>query len=269
LYLLTLRYLIRIVVFANQDAKQKKAKLRPTPEDQKFQPHLANNDLIQTLSENEGLQRLFRLYKIEAKIDEDMVKLVYNIFSKNETYQAYVVNPTPSAEEHIEVLLALFKSIMKNEGFVESLEDHFSNWLDDKSLVVGAIKKNIKALPLKDDFYEDYRPAREATVDFGEVLIQRVHEEDQALLETIEPILKNWDADRVAVLDMILLKMALCELTGFPSVPTKVTLNEFVEISKQYSTDKSKDFINGILDRLMKKLSEEGKINKSGRGLIE
>jgi len=89
------------------------------------------------------------------------------------------------------------------------------------------------------------------------------------LLGIIEPTLKNWDADRVAIIDMVLLKMALSELTSFPTIPTKVTLNEFVEISKLYSTDKSKDFINGILDRLMKKLNKEGKIQKEGRGLKE
>ena len=88
-------------------------------------------------------------------------------------------------------------------------------------------------------------------------------------LSSPEPTLKNWDVDRVAIIDMILLKMALSELMIFPTIPTKVTLNEFVEISKMYSTEKSKDFINGILDRLMKKLNKEGKIKKEGRGLLE
>ena len=98
-------------------------------------------------------------------------------------------------------------------------------------------------------------------------MIRKVHENDEEYLEVIEPNLKNWDADRVAALDMILLKMAICELMIFPTIPTKVTLNEFVEIAKVYSTDKSKDFINGILDRMMKKLEKDGKINKQGRGL--
>lgn len=99
--------------------------------------------------------------------------------------------------------------------------------------------------------------------------MEKVIKEDKKLLAIIEPTLKNWDVDRVAIIDMILLKMALCELISFPSIPTKVTLNEFVEISKLYSTDKSKDFINGILDRLMKQLDSDGKIKKEGRGLKE
>jgi N utilization substance protein B len=100
-------------------------------------------------------------------------------------------------------------------------------------------------------------------------LLKHVLEQDKRLLDIIEPNLKNWDADRVAIIDMILLKMAIAELLNFPSIPTKVTLNEYVEIAKLYSTDKSKDFINGILDRLMKKLESDGQINKKGRGLIE
>jgi len=82
-------------------------------------------------------------------------------------------------------------------------------------------------------------------------------------------VLKNWDAERVAILDMVMIKMALCELMHFPTIPTKVTLNEFIEISKLYSTEKSKDFINGVLDKLMKKLEKDGEISKEGRGLIE
>ncbi len=127
----------------------------------------------------------------------------------------------------------------------------------------------MKALPTETDFFEEYRPNAETVEEFGVVLLDNVSNRDKELLELIEPTLKNWDADRVAIIDMILLKMALCELMNFPTIPTKVTLNEFVEISKLYSTDKSKDFINGILDRLMKKLAKDGKIEKEGRGLIE
>jgi len=94
-------------------------------------------------------------------------------------------------------------------------------------------------------------------------------EKDQELFDIIEPTLQNWEAERVATIDMILLKMALCELMYFETIPTKVTINEYVDISKIYSTPKSKEFINGILDKLMKQLKEEGKIKKVGRGLVD
>ncbi|MEZ4948878.1 MAG: transcription antitermination factor NusB [Saprospiraceae bacterium] len=149
------------------------------------------------------------------------------------------------------------------------MEEHFASWQDDESLVVGSVKKLIKSLPVEGRFFDAYEPEEEATQDFGLELLRLTYRNEDELLEDIKPTLQNWDVDRVAILDLIMIKMAVCELTMFPSIPTKVTLNEFVEIAKSYSTDKSKDFINGILDRLMKQLSKDGKINKEGRGLIE
>jgi len=88
-------------------------------------------------------------------------------------------------------------------------------------------------------------------------------------LRHIQPTLTNWDHERLALIDMILLKMATCEMLEFPTIPAKVTLNEYVEVAKSYSTDKSKEFVNGVLDKLMKQFQESGKLNKEGRGLVE
>ena len=198
--------------------------------------------------------------------DQDIVRSLYLDFAKTPEYLNYF-KEEDTIESHQNLLLALYKHLVKNESFCDELEEKFWNWIDDKSLVIGTIKKSLKALPATEDFFSSYRPTEETTKEFGETLITHVCKNDHELLELIEPTLKNWDVDRVAVMDMILLKMALTELLVFPTIPTKVTLNEFVEISKLYSTEKSKDFINGILDRLMKKLEKEGKINKQGRGL--
>jgi N utilization substance protein B len=149
------------------------------------------------------------------------------------------------------------------------MEETFPNWIDDSSLVIGATKKVIKATPLSENFLDEHRPDADAEYAFGDTLLKRMIIEDERLLGLVEPILKNWDAERLAILDMILIKMALCEFLYFPSIPAKVTLNEYVEIAKVYSTDKSKEFINGIMDRLLKQLSDEGKIRKEGRGLLE
>ena len=203
------------------------------------------------------------------KIDEDLVRRLYTEFAKGEVYKKYLSNTDESTEDQIDILLALFKVCTSDESFNEALEDLHATSIDDKSLVIGSIKKTLKALPVSPHFCLTYEPDDEAVVEFGEELLRKVFQEDGELLEIIEPTLKNWDADRVATIDMILLKMALCELMIFPTIPTKVTLNEFLEISKRYSTEKSKDFINGILDRLMKQLHKDGKIKKEGRGLVE
>ena len=124
-------------------------------------------------------------------------------------------------------------------------------------------------MPVEGSFFDTYKPTEDTILDFGLNLLSNVLEKNEQYKQQIENVLKNWDAERVAVIDMILLKMAAAEFVLFPSIPTKVTINEYMEISKSYSTEKSKDFINGILDRLLKDLEEEGGIDKKGRGLQE
>lgn len=269
LYLLNLLQIVRVTEYARLDYEIKSSKLRPSDEDKSFKPNLCDNDLIKSLQENKALKSLYKIHKTESRVTEDNTRLLYNEFAKTDPYKEYLESKSDSEEYHLKVLLELYKCCLGGEHFNELMDDGFLSWPDDKSLVVGAIKKTLKSLPVSGSFYLEYQPDDEAVKEFGETLLKQASEMDEELLEIIEPTLKNWDAERVAVIDMILLKMAVCELMGFPTIPTKVTLNEFVEISKQYSTDKSKDFINGILDRLMKKLFKEGKIVKEGRGLIE
>ncbi|MCB0519561.1 MAG: transcription antitermination factor NusB [Lewinellaceae bacterium] len=269
LYLLNLLQLIHTAEYAIQDFSIKSSKLRPSEEDRTFRPKLGKNELIDSLKQNKGFHSLCTSHKIYGRVTEDNSRILYNEFAKTDAYKAYLEKKASTIDDHRQILIDLYKSCIAGEMFNDIMEDNYISWTDDKSLVVGAMKKTLKALPAEGAFYEEFQPNDETVTEFGETLLKKVSGEDTELLELIEPTLKNWDADRVAIIDMILLKMAICELTSFPTVPTKVTLNEFVEISKNYSTDKSKDFINGILDRLMKKLNKEGKIVKEGRGLIE
>ncbi len=269
LYLLNLLQLIHVAEYSSLDFTVKTAKLRPTDEDKAFRPKLGQNDLIASLKENKGLHSMLATHKTHGRINEDNTRYLYNEFAKTDAYKSYLEQKESKQDDHRQILIDLYKSFNSSEFFNDIMEENYLSWTDDKSLVVGAMKKTLKALPAEGAFYEEFQPNDETVTEFGETLLQKVSGDDVELLELIEPTLKNWDAERVAVIDMILLKMAICELINFPTVPTKVTLNEFVEISKSYSTDKSKDFINGILDRLMKKLNKEGKIVKEGRGLIE
>lgn len=268
LYLFNLHNIVQIASYSKNDKEKRLSKLLPTEEDKSFSAKLAHNALIQSLINNEGLNRLFAKKKLKDKLDPDSIRLFYVGFAKTKEYKQYVKKTDVNHDDHRQVLLALFKHCVNNETYAETLEDHYPFWVDDQSLIVGAIKRSIKALPIEGPFYQEHLPPNETTVEFGEALLDYVHNNDHDLLGLIKPTLKNWDVERVAIIDMILLKMALTELTHFPTIPTKVTLNEFVDISKQYSTDKSKDFINGILDRLMKKLDKEGRIIKQGRGLV-
>lgn len=269
LYLFSLYFLIRIAQYAKMDAEKRQGKLLPSDEDLGFVAKLADNKLMKSLLQHAELSKYFARLQFDSLLDEDAIRNIYNEYAKSELYKNYVYGPDDSDDAHQTILLDLYKFCVASENYVEILEDQFPNWIDDKSLIVGSIKKTLKALPAEFDFLEAYEPTDDTVVEFGEELLTRVCTGNTALLAIIEPTLKNWDADRVAIIDMILLKMAVSELMTFKTIPTKVTLNEFVEISKLYSTEKSKDFINGILDRLMKQLEKEGKIEKAGRGLMD
>jgi len=268
LYLFNLATTAQVSGFAIKDKENRVTKLLPTEADVNFIPKLANNELSLSINSSESFASVLEKNKIDLVTDESSIKSVYSEFTKTKDYKTYQDNPNTTPADDKEVLLALFKHCLGNALFEDLVDDRFNNWEDDKSLVVGAVKRTIKALPLKETTYTQFKPNHETTQEFGYKLLETVVNKDQDLLDIIEPNLKNWDADRVAIIDMILLKMAIAELTNFASIPTKVTLNEYVEIAKLYSTDKSKDFINGILDRMMKKLDSEGLISKEGRGLV-
>ena len=268
LYLFNLQFIVSVAKYSLKDADRRAKKHLPSEEDKIFSPKLYHNDLMQAIVLNDQFIDLVKKYDLDEMIDSDFVRTLYIDFAKKDEYKKYFREENTHDEDRL-ILLDLYKTLISKETYNETMEDKYPLWGDDKSLIVGTIKKTIKALPDRVDFCEIYRPQHETTVEFGEALLTDVHTNNESLLEIIEPTLKNWDADRVAIIDMISLKMALSELMIFPTIPTKVTINEFVEISKMYSTEKSKDFINGVLDRLMKKLDKEGKIKKEGRGLLD
>lgn len=261
--------LVQVTKIAAEDEAKKKAKHLPSAADIAFSPKLCDNDLIRSLRDNPSLNKLFEQKGFNAMMDRDHMAKIYNEFAKEEAYTAYLAKDC-IREDHVEILLELYRFCRKNELFNEIIGDAYLNWIDDKSLVIGAVKKVIKSLPIEGTaFLNDYYPDDETIKEYGEPLLNRTFKGDEALLKIIKPILTNWDHERLALIDMILLKMAACEMLEFPTIPAKVTLNEYVEVAKSYSTDKSKEFVNGVLDKLMKQLEEEGKLKKEGRGLID
>ena len=257
-YLLNLLILQRTCEYAKADLATRNAKLLPSDEDRSFRPSLATNQSVRFLTENKPLSRLYDRYHIRSLIDGDQVKGLYRDFLTTDAYATYADFETPTQDQTTKVLLALYKWLQGQELFLTMIEDAFPLWNDDKSLVAGAMKKTIKSLPTSEDFAREYESTSEAVSDFGDVLLKFVVEADEQLLVRIKSVLQNWDAERVAIIDMILLKMAVAEFLEFDSIPPQVTLNEYLDISKLYSTDKSKDFLNGVLDKLLKELQGEG-----------
>lgn len=268
LFLFCLYFFIEITKKSEEDGKKRKSKHLPTDEDKRFEAKLFQNEIIQSLIDNSNLQKLFDKHKFAESINDDYVQKLYTKFTKEEAYTSYL-NGDSEKQDHLDILLELFRYVRNNELFEEVMEDAYPNWIDDKSVIVGTVKKVIKILPSDDPkFYEAFYPDNETIKAFGETLLSETHKKDKDLLKEIKPILQNWDHERVAILDMIMIKMAITEFKGFSTIPTKVTLNEYVEIAKYYSTAKSKEFINGILDTLMKELDSKGVIKKEGRGLV-
>lgn len=252
---------------ADRDARH--TKLRPDQDDPNWNAKLYENELVQSLVQNKALRAYFDKRSFSSQHDQDLLMKMYNTFAKSPEYKKYILGDVDQAM-HRELLLTIYRDLRKNEIYEEIIDDQYTFWQEDKSLVIGALKKIIKQLPETNErFFDDYLPDDDTVIDFGRKLISVTMEQDPELEKLIEPTLKNWDMERLAVLDVILIKMALVEFLYFPTIPTKVTLDEYVDISKEYSTPKSKDFVNGILDKLMKTLLEEGKIVKEGRGLLE
>ena len=266
LYLFCVYSLAKICRMSTDDEEKRKAKYLPTEEDKIFTSKLYNNPIIQSIDLSKELSNRADKGYYSNVATKDFASKIYSDFCKEEAYQSYLAKDSTD-QDHLDILLELFRFCRKNEYFNDVMEDHSINWIDDKSLVIGTVKKTLKALPSEESVFQKHLPDDEIVTDFGELLLKMTYEDDDELLEIVKPVLDNWDHERLAVIDMILIKMALIEFTNFETIPVKVTLNEYVEISKIYSTPKSKEFVNGILDKLLKQLQSENKIEKEGRGL--
>jgi N utilization substance protein B len=268
LYLFCTYALTKICRVASEDEENRKKKYIPTEVDKIFTSKLYENEIVQYLDHSTFLTKKAEELKFSDKATADFAKKIYSNFSKEQVYIDYFTNDD-SPELHLEMLLELFRFCRKNEYYTDIMEDQYIDWIDNKSLAIGAVKKTLKSLPCDHNIFEDHTPDPEIVDEFGLVLLTKTFEEDDELLQLIKPVLENWDSERLAIIDLIIIKMALIEFTNFNTIPVKVTLNEYVGIAKTYSTPKSKEFVNGILDKLLKKMTADNLIVKEGRGLID
>jgi len=245
-----------------EDENTRKSKYLPTEEDKIFAAKIFRNPIVTTLDSNKNLRAKFEKLGFTTDVDNDIINKIYSYFSKEESYINYWQTET-KLNDDIEMLLELYRFCRSNEFFNELMEDNFYMWGSEKSIVIGTIKKVLKDKALSDSFYLDHYPDRVTTKEFGESLLIETDKAEDKLDAMIVPNLENWDKERVTILDMILIKMAITEFLEFETIPPKVTLNEYVELSKNFSTEKSKEFVNGVLDKILKELEEAGRIEKS------
>jgi transcription antitermination protein NusB len=269
LYLFNLQQVIEVARYSVRDDIQRRAKYIPSDEDRRFTPKLYENEVMQGFLAHGTYEKALKKYQLTGRTDDDTTANFYRKFLETDTYKKYLATDDLTVEAHRQIILDLYKFLWQSEVFEETMEDFSPSWIDDDTIIIGATKKTLKAFPSDEAFIYDFNEEDKLTFAFGEELVTKTYNKNLELLELIKPMLQNWEADRVATIDLILIKMAVCELTDFPTIPTKVTINEYVDISKMYSTDKSREFVNGILDRMMKKFKEDGTVKKEGRGLLD
>lgn len=271
LYLLMLSALVEIRNKEEEYLDLASKKHLATKEERNPNKKFINNQVLQLLSNSESLLHAIEENKITNwKRNDDVILFLLEAVKESEVYKNYISKPLGSFNDEKFFVSDLFSEVIApNEKLYDYLEDYKLTWLDDLPLVNTFILKQLKALKSNDDFikinalYKD-----EDDKDFVRDLFRKtVLNEIELSKEYIEKT-PNWDADRIAEIDTIILKMAICELLKFPSIPVKVTINEYLEIAKEYSTPKSSIFINGILDNLVKDFTNNKKLIKTGRGLL-
>jgi transcription antitermination protein NusB len=270
LLMLTFPELKQIASLRMEDARNK---LRPSQEDLNPNRKFVDNRIIELIENHPGLRVESEKRKVNwvGDVNREMFRKMFLTIKDSETYFNFMNNGQSGFDEDKAFMVALFKEEIANSPLLYNfLEEKSIGWLDDIDLMCSMVLKTIKSFT--EEGPNSILPLYKDPVDergFITTLLRKSIINEEVNSKLIESLTDNWELDRIAKMDVILMNMALTELMEFPSIPKKVTMNEYIEISKFYSTPKSNTFINGILDKAADQLIAEGKIKKVGRGLME
>jgi len=252
-------FLTELARYAETDSLRRSAKHLPTEGDKNVNTKLAGNQLLWKMLEQESYKSRLKKDKPELIDHTDLVRKIYLELRESDIYNTYISENSREKKPEKEIMEYIFNDFMlANESFESHLEEVFPNWSDDaemmQKLVMGYLNKTTAF-----NFEEIISPEKAA---FARDLLEAVLEKKEVTMELIRPKLKNWDADRIATLDMILMEMGVCEFLFFETIPPKVTINEYIDLAKEYSTPLSGQFVNGILDNIHKELLAENRMHK-------
>jgi len=248
-----------------------KTKLIPTEDDVNPNNRFVENKIIQQLKENDQLQHYLSFNKLSWVNNPELVRKIFLEFADTDDYKLYMNERKGSYTQDRELINCLVKNVIYNcEDLVHTLEEQSIYWLDDFDFMVSMVAKTISEFKIGDTQERPLMPLFKNSDDseFVKRLFRKVILNHVEYKGIIESHIKNWDLERIAFIDTLIMMLAIAEIIEFPSIPIKVTFDEYIEIAKKYSTEKSNLFINGILDKVVATLNEKGKINKQGRGLI-
>lgn len=271
LYVTNLQYLIDVCNYSMVDKAKRLAKYIQTEEDINASTTIAANKVVQHLQADEQFLFFCKKENVKHYVSEDVVKNLFTDMTSKPKYKEYAALQQPTLEQDKEIISFIIKKVFQsNKDLEHHLEELFINYDDDNALLLHILGKYIDAFsPDKANNFFQSMEMWDDEKKYAIDLLRKTIDHSQELNEYIEPNLKNWEMDRVAVLDMILMKMAVCELKYFPTIPVKVTINEYIDISKLYSTPRSKDFVNGVIDKVKNTMKQNNEIKKFGRGLME
>ena len=273
MYVRMLALLSEITEYTEIDAIERSNKHFPTADDLNPNKKLLHNKFIVLLQGNPEFKAAVNKYQINWHADPEFIKTIYNKLKTTPEYTAYLSDTDESLEGSKEIIKFIFrKIILKSQNIIQAFEDKFINWSVDKEVMQGMVAKTLKNFTSEDPFKNKLTPISadwKEDSKFVEDLFTYTLKNNNEYQALIAERTKNWESERIALMDTILMKMAICELMNFPSIPVKVTINEYLDLSKDYSTPKSNSFINGILDKILGDLKRTNSIKKLGRGLIE
>jgi len=252
-------FITEVARYSETDARQKASKHLPTTQDLNINTKIAGNELLWKVVEEPSFKAAVAEFKPEHTIDKELLKKTYMQLAASPEYTEYIEQQSRNKRSEKEMLEFIFSTLMlPNEDFITHVEESFIHWDDDAEMMQQLVL-NFLQKPAGTNFGEILSKEK---WEFAKSLLQTVLDKKEVFMELIKPKLKNWDAERIAALDLIILQMGVCEFLYFETIPTKVTINEYIDLAKEYSTVQSGQFVNGLLDNIHKELTAENKISK-------
>jgi N utilization substance protein B len=273
MYFWLLSLLIEVADYSIIDAEERANKHLPSEADLNVNAKLHNNLFIYSLKQNKEYLAAIKKYKISWSFDPEISKSIFISLKNSPEFTSFNDLSVHTIQSDKDVIKYIFKKlILKSPGIEQIFEEKFINWPVDKEVLQALVAKTFKNFSSEnpdENKLAQVCPNWDEDRPFMLDLFKKVVSFESDYQEIIGQKTKNWDSERIAVMDTLLMRMAITELVHFHLIPVKVTMNEYIEIAKEFSTPKSNSFINGILDKILAELKASGKLHKSGRGLME
>jgi N utilization substance protein B len=259
LFVYLIYFISEVARYAETDARYRASKHLPTDQDRNVNTRLAGNETLWKILEDASFKKIVTVDKPQLRINQELVKKIYQELAVTDEYKKYILVSMREKKTEKEILEFIFTNLMlPGESFVNHIEELYPNWDDDIDMLQQLIHSYL-GKPQTVNFQDLLGKEK---WDFAKKLLATVLEKRETVVDLIKPKLKNWDAERIATLDMILMQMGVAEFLYFETIPPKVTINEYIDLAKDYSTEQSGHFVNGILDNIHKELVKENKMLK-------